>query len=1013
MKRPAALKRPAAAEEAKDVLGLLYSCHKPDLTQQDFRNHVRTVLRGFLPGKPFEVSFSDNSHVKDDFYNDRLQCLSCKDCEWRGVAKYRPGNGTLEIKGLPMERTGALFAKLDSTSIALCGDGVYKLVREDAGFLSVGILVSDAIKGGTATGHRVSYVELCFGLFGSEKKAEGGSNYVKLLECLFQAVSTLCNGFDLKSRVVALHGDFAEGLESARKLVFGEDVTRRGNRAERAKAHEVDAVTEEEKTWRSGIFKVVSKELVEAQRLDLIEEFVYGTRCLTAIPFSVLWKALLDHLYDVKEQAAADALRRHYLQEDDEGRYTALQKLMTTRADSVGQEHYVAMRRSLFYFNKDGVQEVRHGSRSLCPKVMEQLVVLATTRSEGEAAGALLALGAPFPLHKDPGSVLRVFSKYALVQLGPEASALWRQGAFRSPPPALHTAGVCLWCAPFQVAGACEHYYSALHWRGVVNFDALIAQPPRRRRRRKSGPEPVIRAAPCVVEPDAPDRPVENDVITEREIARSIRSYGVASKESSRDKLVCETVLKLARRERKKVEAVLWLPQLLLMDAELEWHALVKAQSAMRDAWSRYVRSAANPEAICECYYVRRLLRRETPEMKDADKAELVWAMLDAACVSEDPRLAVEVGSQISQVNADVMPSLDARASGCALPEPHWSPGICAVEEQPERAEQDWDHVNAELMPSVDARASGCALPEPHWSPGVCAVEEQPERAEQDWDHVNADVMPSVDARASGCALPEPHWSPGICAVEEQPERAEQDWDHAAPDEVAQDGSCSDVVAHSETSENLSDLCGDESPPHAAIKRARLAPDPALQDKLFGCDDGLAVDVPRVSQEILAADPVVADLSEAVHGWIEYAECKAEADEVQMPVLEEAARGGSAAVVPRQSRGALAGRQFKFGSCPIHACARSAHVFSADASRERRGRAFVCLVSRTFFFSFARQGLLIMHRICNLWWKYESGGRRKCWHMEQATTQQFSVFPKMLKEKYQDLRISLARGAGA
>eukprot|EP00435_Cladocopium_sp_Y103_P007780 s5231_g2.t1 len=253
----------------------------------------------------------------------------------------------------------------------------------------------------------------------------------------------------------------------------------------------------------------------------------------------------------------------------------------------------------------------------------------------------------------------------------------------------------------------------------------------------------------------------------------------------------------------------------------------------------------------------------------------------------------------------------------------------------------------------------------------------------------------------------------------------------AALDEVAQDGSCSDVVAQSETSEIFSDLCGDESPPHAAIKRARLAPDPillqshrnllvtaarpmfALQDKLFGCDDGLAVDVPMVSQEILAADPVVADLSEAVHGWIEYSECKAEADEVQMPVLEEAARGGSAAVVPRQSRGALVGRQFKFGSCPIHACARSAHVFSADASRERRGRAFVCLVSRTCFFAFARQRHLSMHRICNLWWKYESGGRRKCWHMEKATAQQFSVFPKMLKEKYQDLRISLARGAGA
>ena len=105
MKRPSAqdvLKRPAAQEE----LGVLYSSHKPELTHQDFRNHVRTVLRSILPGKPFEVSFSDNSHEKDDFYNDRLQCISCQDCRWRGVAKYTPANGSVQIKGLPMERTG-------------------------------------------------------------------------------------------------------------------------------------------------------------------------------------------------------------------------------------------------------------------------------------------------------------------------------------------------------------------------------------------------------------------------------------------------------------------------------------------------------------------------------------------------------------------------------------------------------------------------------------------------------------------------------------------------------------------------------------------------------------------------------------------------------------------------------------------------------------------------------------------------------------------------------------------
>ena len=70
------LKRPAAQEE----LGLSYSSHKPELTHQDFRNHVRTVLRGILPGKPFEVSFSANSHEKADFYNSHEKANSHKGC---------------------------------------------------------------------------------------------------------------------------------------------------------------------------------------------------------------------------------------------------------------------------------------------------------------------------------------------------------------------------------------------------------------------------------------------------------------------------------------------------------------------------------------------------------------------------------------------------------------------------------------------------------------------------------------------------------------------------------------------------------------------------------------------------------------------------------------------------------------------------------------------------------------------------------------------------------------------
>ena len=50
----------------------------------------------------------------------------------------------------------------------------------------------------------------------------------------------------------------------------------------------------------------------------------------------------------------------------------------------------------------------------------------------------------------------------------------------------------------------------------------------------------------------------------------------------------------------------------------------------------------------------------------------------------------------------------------------------------------------------------------------------------------------------------------------------------AAPPEVGEGGACADMVVQSDTSADFSDLRGDESPPHAAIKRARLAPSPAL-----------------------------------------------------------------------------------------------------------------------------------------------------------------------------------------
>ena len=39
-------------------------------------------------------------------------------------------------------------------------------------------------------------------------------------------------------------------------------------------------------------------------------------------------------------------------------------------------------------------------------------------------------------------------------------------------------------------------------------------------------------------------------------------------------------------------------------------------------------------------------------------------------------------------------------------------------------------------------------------------------------------------------------------------------------------------------------------------------------------------------------------------------------------------------------------KQFKWGSCPRHGCARSPHVFGSECAPKRRGKAFLCLVNK-------------------------------------------------------------------
>ena len=97
----------------------------------------------------------------------------------------------------------------------------------------------------------------------------------------------------------------------------------------------------------------------------------------------------------------------------------------------VNGHEYVVMLRSLVWLQNGRPclrEDVLGGLTEATAKLYVQLV---EGRSEAAAAQALLALGAPVPLHKDLKAVVRVCQSYAVVAVGPRARSLWRQDAER------------------------------------------------------------------------------------------------------------------------------------------------------------------------------------------------------------------------------------------------------------------------------------------------------------------------------------------------------------------------------------------------------------------------------------------------------------------------------------------------------------------------------------------------------------------------------------------------------
>lgn len=138
---------------------------------------------------------------------------------------------------------------------------------------------------------------------------------------------------------------------------------------------------------------------------------------------------------------------------------------------TVGTEQFLACRRSLYRAQPDGF--VRRDV-DLCGGLDEEkarlLAKMAWAEKPETVLECFLALGAVAPLHDDPRKNMQIFSRYALVQVGPRAKALWKQEHARSVPAAPHDRGACLWCSAIMLEGGCEHLYLAFQVFQLEDF---------------------------------------------------------------------------------------------------------------------------------------------------------------------------------------------------------------------------------------------------------------------------------------------------------------------------------------------------------------------------------------------------------------------------------------------------------------------------------------------------------------------------------------------------------------
>ena len=295
----------------------------------------RQQARSDLPPRPpthtwDEADWRSQERAWPNF--DKL-CDEWSKCGW--AAERAPNTLAIVSMSLDPEHTCVVYCNpalarsvltrmANPEYVKLCGDGTYRLMREQWGLCTVGVLAKEYAKGeqDRMPAFRTTFESIAYAVTNKESE----DNYAHLFRAVKQMALVLI-GSDWTQRVRQYHCDWHLGEEAARKDVFPCSI-RCGDWA-----HFIGATTRPKKqplvsgdsaeaanviVWRAGVWATVWRHARNRQALDFVKPWVCLLRTVpTALLFTTLSEYMFRMLHAMGEGACATILQKHYFKKTD------------------------------------------------------------------------------------------------------------------------------------------------------------------------------------------------------------------------------------------------------------------------------------------------------------------------------------------------------------------------------------------------------------------------------------------------------------------------------------------------------------------------------------------------------------------------------------------------------------------------------------------------------------------------------------------------------------------------